>query len=142
MAPSGAIPHFPLPATPASQPKYAACSGGYYEDKWAQGSTSSDTYLFEFWQCVDTFIYFAHVLVTIPPVGWINSAHTNGVKVLGTFILEWEAGAKVCQELFKSRESAAHAARQLARIAHWFGFEGWLVRPTQLLATPVESHQD
>lgn len=102
-------------------------TGGYYEDKWAQGSTSSDTYLFEFWQCVDTFIYFAHVLVTIPPVGWINAAHQNRAKLLGTFILEWEAGAEVCKELFHSRESADHAAKQLARIAQWFGFEGWLV---------------
>eukprot|EP00892_Ulva_mutabilis_P012125 jgi/Ulvmu1/9285/UM050_0034.1 len=102
-------------------------AGGYYEDKWAQGCASSDTYLFEFWQCVDTFIYFSHVLVTIPPVGWINAAHQNGAKMLGTFIMEWEEGAKVCKELFQSRQSAIHAAKQLAKIAEWYGFEGWLI---------------
>lgn len=127
---SRAVSHFAWPAVRIPKPAIATCTGGYYEDKWAQGSTSSDTYVFEFWQCVDTFIYFAHVLVTIPPVGWINAAHRNGANILGTFILEWEAGAKVCQELFKNRESAAHAAKQLARIAGWFGFEGWLVWPT------------
>lgn len=56
-----------------------------------------------------------------------NAAHRNGAAMLGTFILEWEAGAAVCKDLFASKQSAEHAAKQLARIADWYGFEGWLV---------------
>lgn len=37
------------------------------------------------WHCIDTFVYFSHHLVTIPPPGWINAAHTNGVPVRALF---------------------------------------------------------
>jgi hypothetical protein len=67
-------------------------------------------------------------MVSVPTVGWMNAAHVNGTAVLGTFILEWKEGAKVCNELFASEQTAVHAAKQLASIASWFGFEGWLVR--------------
>lgn len=40
----------------------------------------------------DIFIYFSHRLVTIPPQAYINVCHQFGVKVLGTFITEWEKG--------------------------------------------------
>jgi endo-beta-N-acetylglucosaminidase D len=83
--------------------------------------------VFEFWQCIDVFIYFAHALVAIPPVGWVDAAHTNGLPILGTFIAEWGEGALICAELFSRRDVAAAAARQLAAIAKWAGFDGWLV---------------
>ncbi len=65
--------------------------------------------------------------VTIPPPGWINAAHMHGVRVLGTLITEWEAGAAACAELFGSPEAAADAAEALARIAACYGLEGWLI---------------
>lgn len=65
--------------------------------------------------------------VTIPPPGWINAAHTHGVRVLGTLITEWEAGAAACAQLFGSADAAAATAHALARIAACYGFEGWLV---------------
>ena len=33
------------------------------------------------WHLMDTFVYFAHDLVSLPPPGWTNAAHLNGVKV-------------------------------------------------------------
>ncbi len=43
--------------------------------------TPTEAYRLNAWHCVDTFVYFSHHLVTIPPPGWINAAHRNGVPV-------------------------------------------------------------
>ncbi|GBF97611.1 hypothetical protein Rsub_10747 [Raphidocelis subcapitata] len=79
------------------------------------------------WSSVDTFAYFSHHLVTIPPRGWIEAAHTHGAKCLGTFITEFKLGEGRCARLFGTRAAAEATACQLAAIAAHFGFEGWLV---------------
>ncbi|CAI5518875.1 unnamed protein product [Closterium sp. Naga37s-1] len=105
--------------------------GGYVEDARAQGSARSEVYRAWEWDSVDVWVYFSHHLVTLPPVAWSNCCRTHGVQVrtgvLGTFITEWEAGAEVCRQLLASRATAARAAHQLALVAHYHGFHGWLV---------------
>ncbi|CAI5947019.1 unnamed protein product [Closterium sp. NIES-65] len=103
--------------------------GGYVEDARAQGSARSEVYRAWEWDSVDVWVYFSHHLVTLPPVAWSNCCRTHGVQVLGTFITEWEAGAEVCRQLLASRATAARAAHQLALVAHYHGFHGWLVLP-------------
>ncbi|KAF8185185.1 glycoside hydrolase family 85 protein [Pholiota molesta] len=56
--------------------------GGYTE------SLFDRCYTFNFWSSCDTFIYFSHHRVTVPPPGWISAAHRQGVKMLGTLIFE------------------------------------------------------
>ena len=46
-----------------------------------QGDQDSDYYRLTQWSSIDTFVYFSHALVTIPPPGWINAAHSNAVPV-------------------------------------------------------------
>jgi len=55
-------------------------------------SKSHVAYYMIYWSGVDVFVYFSHNFVTIPPVGWVNACHRNGVTVLGTFITEWDEG--------------------------------------------------
>lgn len=47
---------------------------------------AKDGYSFYNWSQIDYFVYFSHHLITIPPLAWINIAHQNGVKILGTHI--------------------------------------------------------
>lgn len=47
--------------------------------------------------------------------------------MLGTFITEWDAGTTACGRLFASEAAAERCAYQLAAIAAWHGFEGWLI---------------
>ncbi|XP_035204739.1 cytosolic endo-beta-N-acetylglucosaminidase-like [Stegodyphus dumicola] len=111
-------------------PKTLIChdmKGGYLEDRFVHGCKAEDCYYFTHWSLVDIFVYFSHHLVTIPPCGWISAAHNNGVKVLGTFITEWDSGEKVCEELFKDSNNVIHYSRQLARIAALYNFDGWLI---------------
>jgi mannosyl-glycoprotein endo-beta-N-acetylglucosaminidase len=79
-------------------------------------------------------------MVVIPPVGWINAGHANGALVLGTFILEWAEGAAVAKVLFADRQRTSLAAKQLARISRWYGFDGWLVRSLEPPATSLLFH--
>ncbi|XP_037514610.1 cytosolic endo-beta-N-acetylglucosaminidase isoform X1 [Rhipicephalus sanguineus] len=66
-------------------------------------------------------------MVTIPPPGWITAAHKHGVKVLGTFTLKSEEGAKAINKI-KGAGLVANVASQLARVAALHRFDGWLVR--------------
>ncbi|XP_062513553.1 cytosolic endo-beta-N-acetylglucosaminidase-like isoform X2 [Corticium candelabrum] len=101
--------------------------GGYHSDKYVQGSPSDINYHIYHWHLISSFIYFSHHLVTIPPPGWTNAAHMNGVPVLGTFITEWDDGAVRCQKLLESEATYRRVADQLVAIALYYKLEGWLV---------------
>lgn len=46
----------------------------------------------------------------------------------GTFITEWTDGGKMCESFLAGDEEAYHAvAEQLAKIAQFYRFDGWLV---------------
>ncbi|KAI3986902.1 hypothetical protein MKX01_014603 [Papaver californicum] len=102
-------------------------AGGYIDDKWVQGGENSEAYSNWHWYLMDIFVYFSHNLVTIPPPCWVNTAHTHGVKVLGTFIAEWDEGKLVCNELLATKQSAKMYAERLSELAVALGFDGWLI---------------
>ncbi|CAL0320340.1 unnamed protein product [Lupinus luteus] len=101
--------------------------GGYLDDKWVQGGTNSDAYAIWHWHLIHVFVYFSHSLVTLPPPTWINTAHHHGVKVLGTFITEWDEGRAACDTLLSTKESAQMYAERLTELASALGFDGWLI---------------
>jgi hypothetical protein len=79
-------------------------------------------------QLAKSFVYFSHRLVTIPPPAWTNMLHRNGVKSLGTFIIE--PGTKGIEKLFEIASGGHNCytlARQLAHMASVFGFDGYLI---------------
>lgn len=80
------------------QPQVILCHdmmGNYLVDAEHQSSVAvARQFSFHYWQLVDVFIYFSHERCSVPTTQWIDAAHTNGVKVLGTFITEWEEGRK------------------------------------------------
>ncbi|KAI4306874.1 hypothetical protein L6164_030116 [Bauhinia variegata] len=102
-------------------------AGGYIDDKWVQGGTNPDAYAIWHWHLIDVFVYFSHNLVTVPPPCWTNAAHRHGVKVLGTFITEWDDGRVTSEALLSTKESARMYAERLAELAFALGFDGWLI---------------
>jgi endo-beta-N-acetylglucosaminidase D len=111
-------------------------SGGYHEYEHIQGSdVQEESYVCAHLQFVHTFIYFSHKLVCVPPPSWTNVLHRNGVKSLGTLLVEPQT--KNSEELLK-RERVQNVqnadalavfpmAIRLADIAHHYGFDGWLI---------------
>ncbi|CAN0909820.1 Cytosolic endo-beta-N-acetylglucosaminidase 1 [Linum grandiflorum] len=116
----------PLP----SRPRILVChdmQGGYVDDKFVQGGSNPDAYSIWHWYLMDVFVYFSHSLVTLPPPCWTNAAHRHGVKVLGTFITEWDEGRIISNKLLKTEDSARLYAERLAELAAALGFDGWLL---------------
>jgi mannosyl-glycoprotein endo-beta-N-acetylglucosaminidase len=87
-----------------------------------------DEYRFYNWAGCDIFCYFSHRFITIPTLQWLNAAHKHGVKVLGTFIVEWDDGKKMINEqILSSLTEAKLVADALVYIAKACNFEGWLI---------------
>lgn len=49
------------------------------------------------------------------------------MKVLGTFLTEWDEGTEICKTLLSSKTSAQMYAERLTELATALGFDGWLV---------------
>lgn len=122
-------------------------AGGYHEYDTADRRISSfPTYRFMHWDLIDTFIYFSHHFVTIPPSAWISIAHKyvyfnviafyrNGVKVYGTVIIERDRVNPCPQfdQIFGVDTDEAGLslpvkfAQKLNDIRLNYRFEGWLI---------------
>ena len=56
-----------------------------------------------------------------------RNTFTIVLQVIGTLITEWGPGEKCCRNMFVDRTVAEFAAVQLAQIASYYKFEGWLI---------------
>jgi endo-beta-N-acetylglucosaminidase D len=127
-----------LPRSPIEQEtgaKVLVChdfNGGYhdYESASILGA-DEESFSCEYLQSLETFVYFSHRLVTIPPATWTNTLHRNGVKSLGTFIVERQTRGLETILKFEEPDISGKrtfpVARKLAQMAEFFGFDGWLV---------------
>ncbi|ODM99788.1 Cytosolic endo-beta-N-acetylglucosaminidase 1 [Orchesella cincta] len=107
--------------------------GGYGDDRFVNGSGNMENYVYRNWLMTDIFVYFSHKFVTIPPLGWINAAHSHGVKILGTIITEWDDGVKLCSKILASEESINRTVEKLCAINEDYGFDGYLLNIENVL---------
>lgn len=95
--------------------------------RFITGSRKWDDYRFYHWAGIDYFCYFSHDYVTVPTLSWINAAHNNGVKVLGTIIVESLQGRILLDQILKSRSYMNAVIESLVLVAKTCQFEGWLL---------------
>ncbi len=91
-------------------------------------------YTFTHWSSIDVLNWFggtADLNVSIPARPWVEAAHRNGVKVLGTVFFAPKAWggdiAKPAEFLRRDEHGAFPYARKLVEIAEYYRFDGWLV---------------
>ena len=84
----------------------------------------SKLYSCEHLQFVDTFVYFSHKLICVPPASWTNTLHRNGVKVLGTCLIEPQTPDM--DQLLAKANGKFLLTQRLADITNAYGFDGWL----------------
>ncbi|KAF9236910.1 glycoside hydrolase family 85 protein [Melanogaster broomeanus] len=128
---SGVLAYQPRPHTGGQSDSRGKLLGGYSE------SPSGLCYTFNFWSLCDSFVYFSHHRVTVPPSGWINAAHKQGTKMLGTLIFEHrESESESLQIIVGQPQSntstggiplSKRYAVLLAELAYQRGFDGYLL---------------
>lgn len=103
-------------------------AGNYHDYEGCQGAeVEAEKHSCEYMQFISTFVYFSHHLISIPPPTWTNTCHRNGVKVLGTFIVE--PGTEDVERMFSTTAggSVYVLAEKLSQMAKSYGFDGWLI---------------
>ncbi|MDB5234010.1 MAG: hypothetical protein JWR44_1003, partial [Hymenobacter sp.] len=78
-------------------------------------------YNFTHWQYVDVFTWFASP-VGIPCRPWVETAHRNGVKIIGTVFTDRPGWQAILQ---KDAAGNYLGAQKLVDIANYYGFDGW-----------------
>lgn len=102
-------------------------AGGYNDYECAQGTAAEiESYSCNYLHNVDSFVYFSHKLLSVPPPTWTNTCHRNGVKALGTFLVE--RGSKDVERILEQDEHGNFwVAQKLASLANCYGFDGFLI---------------
>jgi endo-beta-N-acetylglucosaminidase D len=105
-------------------------AGNYHDYESVQGADlNEEMYACEYLLCVDTFVYFSHKLVCVPPPTWTNTLHRNGVKALGTILIEPQTTEteRLLQHTGSFGDVTFGVAKILADLAKHYGFDGYLV---------------
>ena len=107
-------------------------AGNYHDyESTLEETPIEQGYSCQYLQCVESFVYFSHKLVCIPPPSWTNTLHRNGVKSLGTFLIEPQT--PMIERLLAHKGESDDGdpvfvfAQQLADMARIYGFDGWLL---------------
>lgn len=94
----------------------------------------SEHYIFNHWPNIDILNWFAGTAektVQIPSRAWVDKAHENGVKVLGSVFLavaRWGGNPDTIAQLVEQDEKGRFVyADRLISIAKYYNFDGWLI---------------
>jgi endo-beta-N-acetylglucosaminidase D len=88
---------------------------------------------FTHWQYIDVLNWFggtASQNIVMPSAPWVNAAHKNGVKVIGSVFFAptaWGGNSAVIDNFMEQDANGKYiAADKLIEIATYYGFDGWL----------------
>lgn len=106
-------------------------------------------YNFTHWSQIDVLNWFAGTAtqtINIPARPWVDAAHKNGVKVIGSVFLaiaRFGGNADtVAQLIQRDKNGGFPAAHKLIDIAQYYGFDGWLMnQETDLTRVKDENNE-
>lgn len=88
-------------------------------------------YNFTHWQYIDVLTWFASP-IGIPCRPWVETAHRNGVKIIGTVFTDRSGFQALIQ---KDASGNYLGAQKLVDVATYYGFDGWFFNEESPLTT-------
>ncbi|KAJ8098244.1 glycosyl hydrolase family 85-domain-containing protein [Lipomyces tetrasporus] len=132
-------------------PRLLVChdfKGGYSpdEDDLFQGyfpHRTGTAYWARAFAMIDTFVYFSHKRVALPPVSWTNACHKSGVRCLGTIIFEHKSSVSDARLLLTPNAAGTGYlyADIFARLARHYGFDGYLLNMETTMGSPAKARE-
>ena len=117
---------------PMSNPEAKLMLCALNDNPVAQGSESMLSYAFNYWQYVDSYIYWGgngEGFIQGPTGEVIDAAHTNGVPIVGVLGFPWGSGygyvEQVSQFCQKAEDGSFPVADKLIEVMDYYGFDGW-----------------
>jgi endo-beta-N-acetylglucosaminidase D len=116
---------------------------------YLQAQPKFNLYNFSHWAHIDVLNWFAgtaDLTVQIPARPWVDTAHKNGVKVIGSVFLgiaQWGGSPDTVEKLLEQDDQGRFViAHQLVAVAQYYGFDGWLInQETDLTAIKDAQNQ-
>jgi len=117
---------------PLANPEAKLMLCAYNDNPLAQGSESMRSYAFNYWQYVDSYIYWGgngEEFIQGPTGEIIDAAHTNGVPIVGVLGFPWGSGYGYVEQVDafcqKAADGSFPVADKLIEVMDYYGFDGW-----------------
>ncbi len=117
---------------PLSNPEAKLMLCAMNDNPMAQGSESMLSYAFNYWQYVDSYIYWGgngEGFIQAPTGEIIDAAHTNGVPIVGVLGFPWGSGYGYVEQVDafcqKAADGSFPVADKLIEVMDYYGFDGW-----------------
>ncbi len=119
-------------ANPEAKLMLCSLANSDHDNTSTQGTESFLSYAFNYWQYVDSFVYWSgseEGLIVCPTGEFIDAAHTNGVPVVATLGFPWGTGNGYVQEVNDFCQKAADGtfpvADKMIEVMDYYGFDGY-----------------
>lgn len=124
--------------------KIVGCFSQKTSNQLSQGTNEFNIFIFDFWQYIDIYCYFAgsasEGLIVPPAPYWIRAAHKNGVKIYGTIFfppdcyggdINWVKqliyGESYSNDKIDEKLDDMLGAKKLIELTNLLGFDGWFI---------------
>ena len=119
-------------ANPEAKLMLCSLANSDHDHTSAQGTESFLSYAFNYWQYVDSFVYWSgsqEGIICCPTGEFTDAAHTNGVPVVATLGFPWGPGDGYPQQVSafcqKAADGSFPVADKLIEVMDYYGFDGY-----------------
>lgn len=122
-------------ANPKAGITSASITTSNHDQSSSVGSNKFNTYAFDNWQLLDSYIYWAGTdegIFAMPSPDIVDAAHHNGVPVYATVGFPWGAGtpeiiAEIDMFTQQAEDGTFPVADKMIEVAEYYGFDGYFL---------------